>query len=128
MMAEHADNNLNNLVNNDEAKRPFRPGIEVKDKLEHVVSSSARDWCESEGKNLAHYKMVGVNFTSSARFAPEALTHFTREIPENAEVVTDFRSAASVSNATAQSTFGMYVYIMSGTALIPRYLDNDLNK
>jgi hypothetical protein len=127
-MAEPANRDNNNLVNNEETKRPFKPGVEVKYKLEHVVSSSARDWCESEGKNLAHYMMVGVNFTSSARNPEDALIHFTWEIPENAEVVTDFRSAASVSNATEKSTFGMYAYILSGTALIPKYMDNDITK
>ncbi len=98
--------------------------------LEKILSASARDYAESKGKSLKNYELKGIHYIGKPRYADtgegaiflrpdkEILAAFSGAVPENTEVVTDFRISLRTS------TYGVgvsdievgYAY---GTALIP---------
>ena len=74
--------------------------------LEKILTCSARDYVESVGKSLRDYEMVGVQ---GDLLLGGTRDNFLNRIPNDAEVVTDYRLA--VDDITI---------LYSGTALIPK--------
>lgn len=73
--------------------------------LEKILTVTAGDYVKSVEKELKDYKLVGVNFHTDVAY-PKVNEEFSSKVPENAEVVTDYK-------------FFMNGYtLVSGTALI----------
>lgn len=75
-----------------------------------ILTISARDYCESRGKPLSHYQMVGVHCDDIYSSPEEALAALAKRAPKNTEVIVGYTVALSVEHLVA-----------SGTALILTY-------
>lgn len=80
--------------------------------LEKILTVSARDYVESRPNYMYDYEFVGVHSNSR-----EGIIDFAQQVPNNAEVVVDYR--AFITGITGFES-GFSLYIMSGTALIPK--------
>jgi len=81
--------------------------------LEKILTISARDYCESVGKNLQDYEMKGVHIQSSS-VGPKIIEELNEKIPKNTEVIVEYRfSNGGYFNVK-------YEKYASGTALIPK--------
>ena len=93
----------------------------------HVLTISARDYCDKEGKKLEDYDMVGVHSVevTSNIVDWEIPPQFNLKIPSLSEVVVGYQSTAYLLNR-----FGIpgdrerknieYFVDSHGTALIPK--------
>lgn len=73
--------------------------------LEKILTVSARDYCEYEGKKLSDYVMQGVHCEEDIA----RISYFVKMVPKQTEVVVDYKFCK-----------GRYTYLKSGTALIPK--------
>jgi len=74
--------------------------------LEKILTISARDYCEMNGKYLVDYTAKGIHVNEHDYKVMES---FLKQIPADAEVVVEYRAAGGNRWAWA-----------NGTALIPR--------
>ncbi|MEK6900217.1 MAG: hypothetical protein AABX05_03775 [Nanoarchaeota archaeon] len=79
--------------------------------LERILTVSARDYCESAGKKLSDYEMIGVHGTAFLDCGKYSQLDFTNKIPRDTEVIVDYKFLPVGSNHTLS---------VSGTALIPK--------
>lgn len=95
--------------------------------LDKILTISARDWCESEGRNLKDYKLIGVHalgnieigwffetYSGDDKKSPKS--QLSKRCPKEAVVVTDYISTISRSDRCDAVMF----YEANGIALIPR--------
>ena len=82
---------------------PYRRAAERSESfpLENILTASARDYCQSVGRELGDYEMRGIVNVSPGTFA--------QRVPPNTEVVVDYMTSSQADRSYA-----------SGTALIPR--------
>ena len=67
------------------------------------------------------YEFVGVH--AHCDFAEHVMDSFCRKVPDNAEVVVDYRESIASGRTRAGEVEGLSVILMSGTALIPRNIE-----
>ena len=86
--------------------------------LDKILTISAREWCESNGKSLKDYKMVGITSSGiifSDCFSADApKERLAQEVPGNAKIVTDYIPPSLVSS------YDNILYEANATALIPK--------
>ena len=93
---------------------PYRqPGTVEKEKaqpfpLEKILTVSARDYCESVGKNLSDYILRGIHVYLDMRYSE---IKFQDKIPTGTEVVVSYQIAYVGFNSSIDA---------SATALIPK--------
>jgi hypothetical protein len=85
--------------------------------LEKVLTVSARDYVESQGKTLSDYDMVGVHFTTD--YDDFELEKFCEYVSEDAEAVVDYQTNITALSGEALVDLSSRA-ILSGTALIPK--------
>lgn len=76
-----------------------------------ILTISARDYVEMQGKRLCDYDAQGVHAVEELSCLGQ--NYFMKLVPTNAEVVVDYRVAAAGKSYSG-------VYSASGTALIPK--------
>lgn len=82
----------------------------------------AKDWCKTQGRTLFDYEPVGVNI-GTKKFSTqnpkiELLKKFIKEVPNNAEVLVDYRFNISLAGGGANVSYAHSAGYASGTALI----------
>jgi len=78
--------------------------------LEKILGTSAKDYVSSVGKNLTDYEFVGVHLCETVYRPKTYLKEFQKAVPENAEIVVDYRFFCASGPRS----------IFSGTALVPK--------
>ena len=84
--------------------------------LEKILTVSASEYCESVGKKMSDYKLVGVHAFADAHHM--TFPAFAKNIPTEAEVVVNYRLVIRTTRV-AFIFESVYKY-PSGTALIPK--------
>lgn len=87
--------------------------------LEKILTISAREYCESKGKNLSDYEMFGVH---AQGYDIRAVSEIFCNQAGNAEVVVNYqfiRHSVPTKNTKQQET-EQEIMIAAGTALIPK--------
>ncbi len=103
--------------------------------LEKILTVSARDYVESQGKNLGDYELRGVCL-SICKWAEESpFNEFTKLFQQDAEAVVNYQHsiAGAVLTKNEQRSDGTFVgfdelkvyHQMSGTALIPKQKEKE---
>lgn len=80
--------------------------------LPKVLTISARDYCEINGKDITHYEVKGVHTIGHSPYRKDSIKDFVRDIPLEAEIVVGFQQIMTRRDSRE--------YIASGTALIPK--------
>ena len=75
--------------------------------LDRILTVSAKDYCESVDRQLRGYSLRGFSVTRGLSSETNPREELAKEIPENAEVVVNYRS----------NNLGEVFYEASGTAL-----------
>lgn len=103
--------------------------------LEKILAVTPTEYCESKGRTLRDYELVGITHQGALEVYSEddnytrkfsAMHGFIKKIPENAEVVVNFtQNYGKIAQHVVACGFGsqsMYVtrYCLIGTALIRR--------
>jgi hypothetical protein len=83
-----------------------------------IINVSAREYCDSVGAKLSDYELRGV-FMKGGYSGSTIFESFRRDVPPDAEVVTNVRYLGTV---TGESFFyaARRLEVVIGTALIPR--------
>ncbi|MDO8509284.1 MAG: hypothetical protein Q7S27_06415 [Nanoarchaeota archaeon] len=92
--------------------------------LDKILTCTARDYVESEGKRLEDYEMRGVHFEGGFNLTESKLNlyeHFANEVPLGTEAVVNY--SCNVVCTTSVFT-KIYSAVAQGTALIPRKKNN----
>ena len=81
-----------------------------------VLTTDAKQYCESKGKKLSDYKMVGVHYVG--RNARDITDSFFKAVP-NIEVVVSYKPPF-VGGDASPNHWGERIIIAAGTALVPK--------
>lgn len=91
--------------------------------LSKILTVSARDYVDSQGKVMSNYEMVGVGISeyagNSGKFSVSPKEALANVVPEGTEVVVDYRSLGFHNKYQDEDYCEA-----NGTALIPRKFDN----
>ncbi|MBI2451828.1 hypothetical protein HYV50_01980 [Candidatus Pacearchaeota archaeon] len=87
--------------------------------LEKILTISAREYCEMQGKDLSDYEPVGVHYYEGrSGEANQGLINFAKTVPKGTEVIVSY-SARTIN-------INFCVVALQGTALIPKKERNAL--
>ena len=84
-------------------------------KLEKILPMRAKDWCESQGRKLLDYTLVGVHYSTTRR--EDLIVCLAKKVPKNAVIVTDYKFSNSISISMDDEKYWGQA---TGVALIPK--------
>ena len=86
-----------------------------------LLTASARDYAESQGKILSDYNLVGIQSSTPDEIVEKRVKNLFYFAPENTEVIADYRIAmAFVQHNHDDPVYPFVEYVQFGTALVPK--------